>query len=132
MSLVYTPVYASLLGLHFIVLCFFVIRIRRRERIAFADGGRDDLNRAVRAHGNFIEYVPFFLILLAFFEAGGGSVWIINLLALAMWAGRILHAYGVLVEEPKHQTFNCRSRGMVLTFGTIIIVSVLNLAYAIF
>ena len=132
MTLHYTPIYAAILGLHFMVLCFFVIRIRRRERIAFSDGGREDLNRAVRTHANFAEYVPLLPILLAFYENGGGSVLLVNLLGISIWAGRVLHAYGLLYEEPKHQTYGSRSRGMVLTFVSLIILSVVNLAQTVF
>lgn len=129
---VYTPVYASLLALLFIRLCVGITRIRHRERIAFYDGGRDDLTRAIRAQGNFIEYVPLSLILLGFFEAGGGGIWLVNLLGVSVLAGRILHAYGVLYEEPKQQTYTNRTRGMVLTFTAIVIMALGNLCLAVF
>src|SRR5579884_2717920 len=103
--LVYTPVYASLLALLYLALCARVILIRRRERIALLDGGNDALTRAIRVQGNFAEYIPLALILLGCFEAGGGGRLLVNLLGIGLFVGRLLHAYGILYEEPRNKTY---------------------------
>ena len=56
--------YAALLAFFYIYLSFNVIKVRRAEQISLGDNGNATLQRAVRAHANFMEYVPFALILL--------------------------------------------------------------------
>ncbi len=90
------------------------------------------MTRAIRAQGNFAEYVPLSLILLAFFEAGGGGAILVNAFGLAVLAGRVLHAYGVFYEEPNKQSFTNRTRGMVLTFTPIVLMALGNLCLAVF
>ena len=52
------PFYASLLAALYFFLSLRVIRMRRRERIALGDGENARLERAIRVHANFAEYVP--------------------------------------------------------------------------
>ena len=63
--------YAALLGLFFVGLSIHVIRGRRRLRIALADGNQEEMKRRIRAHGNFAEYAPLFLIMLGYAEYEG-------------------------------------------------------------
>ena len=70
-------------------------QVRVAERISIGDGGNDALARRMRAQANFVEYTPFFLILLALIELAVGS-------ALWLWAvggvymiGRLIHAFGM-------------------------------------
>ena len=56
-----TAFYASLLGLFFTILTFRVLALRGvtlLKWLAFNNFGAQALERSVRAHGNFIEYVP--------------------------------------------------------------------------
>lgn len=47
--------------------------------VVFGDGGDDVLRRRIRAFGNFTEYTPLCLILLALLEAqGAGATWLDN------------------------------------------------------
>jgi len=66
-----TPIYAGLLGLLFVGLSLWVVARRVRARAASGDGGDPALSDAIRAHGNFAEYVPLALILMAMGEALG-------------------------------------------------------------
>jgi uncharacterized membrane protein YecN with MAPEG domain len=66
--LIVTSFIASVLTVIFIKLSFAVIGLRRKNKVALGDGGKEDLERAIRAQGNFAEYVPFGLILLACLE----------------------------------------------------------------
>jgi uncharacterized membrane protein YecN with MAPEG domain len=94
-----------------------VIRWRRRELVALGDGGRPALQRALRVHGNFAEYVPLALILLALAELTGAAALLLHLLGLALLGGRALHAYGVSQAE---ENYRFRAAGMVLTFATLV------------
>ncbi|HYD14713.1 MAG TPA: MAPEG family protein [Allosphingosinicella sp.] len=72
-----------------------VSRLRRPLKIGIGDGGNEVLLRRMRAHANFAENMPIFLVLLGFVElAVGKSVW--------LWAAgivfvlaRIAHAFGM-------------------------------------
>jgi uncharacterized protein len=54
----------GLLGIVYIVLGGLRRRHRRRARVGLGTGSDTALERAVRVHGNFAEYVPLFLVLL--------------------------------------------------------------------
>jgi uncharacterized membrane protein YecN with MAPEG domain len=110
------PFYASLLAALYIFLSLRVIRMRRRDRIALGDGNNRRLQRAVRVHANFAEYVPLALILAAFVELQQSSPLIIHLMCLALIMGRVVHAYGVSQEK---EDYRLRVVGMALTFGAI-------------
>ncbi len=54
---------------------------------------------AIRAHGNFAEYVPLTLLLMALCElAGVGALWL-HLGGVLLLAGRILHAIGIQIPR---------------------------------
>jgi uncharacterized protein len=107
------PVYAGVLALIYIVLAVRVIRARRSARIAIGTGGNAKLARAIRVHGNFGEYVPLALLLLAFMEMQGRPAWWINVLCLGLIAARLVHAYGVAQEK---ENFRFRTAGVATTF----------------
>src|SRR5262245_51223005 len=87
------PIYAAAIALMFVILAVRVTRLRRVKRIAIGSSGDARLERAIRVHANFSEYVPLTLLLLAFVEMQGNSAWLIHFLALALVAGRLVHAY---------------------------------------
>ena len=60
-----TALLASLLGLMYVWLAVKVVMLRRYHRVSIGGAGHNDLEMAIRAHGNFSEYVPISLILLA-------------------------------------------------------------------
>ena len=68
-----TGTYASLLAL-LLILSVRVIALRGMPTLtwfAFGNNGEEGLARAIRAHGNLIEYAPIFLILMLVAEMGG-------------------------------------------------------------
>lgn len=72
-----------------------VSRLRRPLKIGVGDGGNEVLARRMRAHGNFAENVPIFLVLLGFLElATGGNIWLWGASILFILA-RIAHAFGM-------------------------------------
>ncbi len=72
MSVAVTGLYAGILGIVFIVLSMRVIKNRVRAKVNLLDGGDETLTRAMRVHGNFAEYVPFALLLMALAEIQSG------------------------------------------------------------
>lgn len=111
-----TPVYAAIAALLFVFLGYRVTRLRWAERIALGDGGNRVLLRAIRVHGNFAEYVPLALLLMAFAELQGVPAWGMHLIGLTLLGGRVCHAVG-LGREP--QVLRLRVTGMMLTYAAI-------------
>jgi uncharacterized protein len=121
-----TAFYTGLLGLIYIVLSVRVIRCRHKYKIALGDGDNFKLLRKIRAHQNFMEYTPLFLILLAFADLFGLIKEITNAFGVLFVLGRISHAYGISKGEIyKYKVL----RGNILfrTFGMIITLTSIGL-----
>lgn len=85
--------------------------------VTFGDGDDDVLRRRIRAFGNFIEYVPMCLLILALTENAGASptfVWTIGGLLLF---GRGLHALGMLYAN----TPVPRAIAMFMTYAAFLV-----------
>lgn len=119
-----TALYAALLALVLVVLSVRVIGVRRSRQISLGDGNDANLRGRIRAHGNFIEYTPMALLLMAFAEAQGSSQWLIHAMGLALLVGRMAHAVAV---SPVQQVMPLRATGMVLTFTVLIVGAAANL-----
>ena len=50
-----------------------VSQLRIRDKVAIGDGGNARIAARMRAHANFVEYVPTFLILLGLVELARGT-----------------------------------------------------------
>ncbi len=124
--LVTTAVFASILALMFIKLSFDVIGFRRKNKISLGAGGIVELERAIRAHGNFAEYVPFGLFLIGVLELNGAPLALVALLGLLLVAGRFFHAKGINEPPPE---FTNRVKGMKLTFAALGLSAFANLAW---
>lgn len=121
-----TPIIASILTIVFLQLSFAVIRLRRKNKVGIGSGGHDELERAIRAQGNFAEYVPIALILLFLLEFNSAPVWLVGILGAALIIGRMIHAKGIN-QPPPH--FRYRIIGMRLTIGTLIALVFFNVAW---
>jgi uncharacterized membrane protein YecN with MAPEG domain len=70
-------------------------QMRQAHKVSIGDGGALPLIARMRAQANFVEYTPFFLILLGGVEmARGQPLWLWVIAALFVVA-RILHAFGM-------------------------------------
>ena len=87
-----TALYAGILGLMAIVLGFLPGSIRGRKKISIGDGGDPGLLLAMRRHGNFVEWVPLTLIVIALLELGGVGAGAIHGLGASLVVCRIAHA----------------------------------------
>ena len=91
-----TLFYAALLTLVLMGLSVRVVFLRRRHHVGIGAGGHPELQRAIRAHANFCEYVPLALLLLVLLEAAAAvPAGVLHVLGLALVAGRIAHAIGL-------------------------------------
>ena len=121
--------YAALLCLLYLYLTFRVIKLRLKFGAALGDQQQPELNRAIRAHANFAEYVPFCLLLLFLLEMQNATHLLLQGLGLALLLGRILHAYAI--SQLKEQ-LKFRVAGMMLTLLTMLIAALALLFNALF
>ena len=122
-----TPIYAGLISLLFVALSFRVIGFRRQVKVALGDGGSTTLTRRLRAHGNFAEYVPLAIVLMALAELQGQPALLLHLMGVGLLAGRLVHAFGVS-REP--EDIRLRVTGMVLTLSVLIFGALANLGFS--
>lgn len=87
-----TLLYAGLLAGMMAVLSIRVPMRRGAVNVPYGDGNDERLATRVRAFGNFIEYVPMILLLMALLELSGTSLGLLHGLGVALLAARVLHA----------------------------------------
>src|SRR5204862_7541988 len=88
------------------------------------DGGDPALQRRIRAHGNFIEYVPLILIMMGMLELSRYSVYLLHALGITLVVARLLHGYALsFTERFKFGRF----WGTALTFVVLLVCGVLCL-----
>jgi uncharacterized membrane protein YecN with MAPEG domain len=86
-------------------------RMRVAHKVSIGDGGIEPLTRRMRAQANFVEYAPFFLILLGLVELAVGSplwLWIVGALFIL---ARIAHGFGMDHPPPSR----LRMIGIIMT-----------------
>ena len=127
--LIVTSIIAAVLTAVFIRLSFNVIGLRRKNKVGLGSGGNEDLERAIRAQGNFAEYVPFGLILLACLELNGAPWWLVATPGVTLIIGRLIHAIGINTPPPD---FSKRVVGMKFTFITLMALVGLNLGWSLY
>ena len=88
-----TALYAGLLGLVYLTLTMRVIRRRQTNRIDLGSGDDPVMERRIRGHANFGEYVPYSLLLMALLESGGSSPMLLHGLGGVLLVSRLLHGY---------------------------------------
>jgi uncharacterized membrane protein YecN with MAPEG domain len=103
-----------------------VSRLRRQFSVSVGDGGNEPLLRRIRAHANYAENMPIFVILLALLELAGGDRRILWGLGIAFILARILHAFGMDQPSPSR----LRLVGMVASTLLIIGAAGWALSYA--
>lgn len=124
MTLAITSFYAAILALLYVVLAILVVRQRIKHRVGLGTGKEPRMLQTVRMHGNFAEYVPLLLILVALLELQQSPVWQLHLVAGLTLAGRVLHAVGLWQSSG---TSVPRFVGMLSTFAALIAGAVLLL-----
>ncbi len=122
MALKIVPYHAVALAGLFTLLSLGVIRTRQKQGVSLGLGSGGFLERRVRVHANFSEYVPFTLLLLIMAELRGGNGVVLHILCVCLLVGRAAHAWGVS-QSPEDGRF--RVAGMASTFIAIIGAAVL-------
>ena len=123
----HTSIYAGLSGLLMAWLALQTIKVRRAAKVKLGDNGNFELQSAIRAHGNFAEYMPITIILLFLLEYNGAPAFTIHLIGIAFLAGRWIHAQGLMKDD-----LNKRVLGMKFTLNILILLAVTNIFLAAF
>jgi uncharacterized membrane protein YecN with MAPEG domain len=119
-----TAIYAAILTFVYVKLALNVINLRHQNKVSLGDGGREDLQQAIRSHGNFAEYVPLGLILLGCLEANHIHWTIILLLGGLFTTGRLYYAKAFLEETPNMEL---REKGMKYTLWGLLALASTNI-----
>ena len=122
------PTYAAVLVLIFVLLSVRVIQMRAFAKIGLGHGNNPVMERRIRVHGNFAEYVPLALLLLLCMELQSQSRILIHVLCIALIAARVVHAIGV---TPVKENFPMRVASVLTTFAVLIVASVMLLYVAV-
>lgn len=117
-----TALYASLLALFLVILVFPIIKLRRGLRVGLGDGGNRSLQQATRAHGNAIENIPIFILLLALYELNHANALALHAFGASFMIARLLHAGGLYASPG-----NSMGRAIGMT-ATLLILGALAVA----
>ncbi len=96
-----TALYAAALGVVAIILSFHVILYRAKTSISLMDASKPEMLERIRRHGNFCEYVPLALILLALAEAGGAPRLWLHIDGALLLVSRLIHPFGIRHDYAK-------------------------------
>ncbi len=83
--------------------------------VAFGDGDDLTLRKRIRAFGNFIEYAPMGLVLLALAEHAGANATLMWTFGGCLITGRVIHALAMLYSDRPEG----RAVGMMFTYVAI-------------
>lgn len=119
-----TAVFAAVLALVYAALTVWVMLSRTSRGTLQGDGGDETLEKQIRAHGNFGEYVPLALIVLALYEGGGGGHGLVLALLWLLLLGRLAHPVGLFARPNSAAMFACRGGGMLATLVALVVPAV--------
>lgn len=100
MTLPITTLYAAPLAILFLALWTLTTKARAGAHLSIGHEDQSNLHLWVRRHGNFTEWVPMVLILMALSELNGlGAGWL-HAAGILLLAGRLVHPFGLTVDNP--------------------------------
>ena len=131
MNLDITLSYSIILITFMLILAFRVIDLRGSPVTKFLHSqdrvvDEDTLYRAVRGHGNLIEYAPLFLILMLIAELNGLASTYLHSSGIIFTLGRLMH--GIVFSFMKPNMI-LRVGGMILTYTGFIVLITSSLLY---
>lgn len=103
-----------------------VSRVRAQAKVSVGDGGNEALLRRMRAHANYGENMPIFVILVGLLELAGADNRILWGAVILFVLFRIAHGFGMDRASPSR----LRSIGMIGTAIVLVAVAIWALSYA--
>ncbi len=126
MTLQITPLYAMALAVLMLILWVNVSKSRAAKSISIGDGGDVEMHEKIRRHGNFIEWVPFVLLLMLMAELRGlGAPWL-HAAGILLLVSRAVHPFGLRADRPAAALRIVGNSGSLLA----LVISVAGIAYS--
>ncbi len=126
MNVPITSLYAALTALLVIFLAYRVVKYRRSLRVGLGANDNRELQVAIRAHANTVEYSPLFLILLLLAEINQlPNAWL-HMFGALFVLSRLGHGWGFTKTSGGYS--RGRFYGTVITWLVIVALAVINLA----
>ena len=122
-----STIFTSILAIWLLILSARVIALRGISFLnffSFNNFGEKALSRSARTQSNFIEYTPFFLILLFIAEFNGSHPHFLYLVSCLYLISRLMHGIGF--GFMRHSPF-LNVGGITLTFVSILMIAVFNI-----
>lgn len=129
MHLPVTTLYALPLVAVWLVLWCGVALQRATQKVSIGDGEGPLLVR-VRRHGNFIEWVPFALVLMMLAELQGVDACWMHVSGAALLLGRVLHPFG-LVARSGVQPLRFVGNGLNMLTIVVLFVALVSLRFGV-
>ena len=112
---------AGLLGLLAVSLTVSVGRLRMQKKIYLGDGGDPEMLSAIRAHRNFMEYVPLCMAVI-YFTSDYYGYWPVAVASLVLLISRVMHAGGLLGFIPLGRTIGAAGTTIILAAASAMCV----------
>jgi len=123
------PITLSAAGAAALINIWLAVRVGQKRisgKVSIGDGGDRSLIARMRAHANFTEYTPYFLILVALIEmATGTSIWLWIVSGVYLLS-RVAHGIGMDVVDGQS-----RLRGAGIAVTMLVLVGLALYALAI-
>lgn len=113
-----TSLYTGILALIMIFLAYRTSARRTQAKINLGTGNDEIMERRSRAFGNFIEFAPMFILLMAMIEVQGYGTVYVHILGIITVIGRVLHALGMTHSI---KIINGRFVGAILTYLSLLV-----------
>ena len=117
-----TALYAGVLAILLVVISARVSVLRAKFKVMFGDGGKEPLMRAIRAQGNFTEYVPLALLLIGMVEWAGTKPWVVHSLAGGLLASRLIHYWGITARKDPGRGIGVTITWIVLAVAGVVVL----------
>lgn len=114
---------AGLIGLLAVALTLNIARLRGKKKINLGDGGDPEMQAAVRAHANLIEFAPLCLLLIYFVSDFYGFR-VVAGLSVILLVARVLHAGGMLGLVPQGRLLGALGTTLTLAASSVLVVMV--------
>jgi len=102
MTLEITPLYAMPLAVMLFILWLNVVKRRALAEVSIGFGSDATLHEKIRRHGNFVEFVPLVLVVMALAELRGGNGIALHVAGILLVMSRAVHPFGLHHDRVLH------------------------------
>jgi uncharacterized membrane protein YecN with MAPEG domain len=118
-----TAVFAALLALMLVGISVRVTVLRTQKKVNLGDGGDAALGAAIRVQGNFVEYVPLALALMAMLEWMGVPAGWIYAFGAVLLVARLSHAWSLYSSVFQARVFGTTATWLLLAVGALAVLA---------